>query len=164
MPSEYVRIQSPRLQALLKGELKVEDLDDEELARGYPRAKDGTFKGRPPNVIPRIMQDEITRRLLARGQEKLKENYLAAMDVLVKVAQDTSVDAATRTRTAQYLVERLAGKTPERIHVAAEDPVETLFKNILADPGGVFDKDPVPKEPSKEELTQDAETPKPVEF
>lgn len=158
--SKYVRIQSQRLQQLLTGELKVEDLDDEELARGYPRAEDGSFKGRPPTMIPRIMQDEITRRLLARGQELLKENYLKAMGTLVDIASDPNVDANVRTRTAQYVVERLAGKTPERIHVAAEDPVESLFKSILADPLGNGEVVPVRKEPKM----IDTPIPDPVEF
>jgi hypothetical protein len=160
---QSVRIQSPRLRALLSGELKVQDLDDEELARGYPRAEDGTFRGRPPMMIPRVMQDEMTRRLLSRGQEVLKQSYIKAMENLTNIASDPNVDAATRARTSQYLVERLAGKTPEVIHVAAEDPVESLFKSILADPLGKGEMVPVPKEPSKDELT-DAPVPDPVEF
>jgi len=157
-----VRI-SKRMQRLLDGSLPVSELDDEELARGYPRADDGTFRGRPPMMIPRAMQDEIMRRLLKRGQEKLKENYLAAMDQMTEVATDRNLDPAVRLKAAQYVIERLAGKTPERIHVASEDPVETLFKNILADPSGLFEKDEVPKEPGKAELT-DNEVPAPTEF
>lgn len=156
---DLVRIQSPRLRALLNGELKVEDLDDEELAKGYPRDKNGKFSGRPPKMVPRVMQDEMTRRLMQRGQEMLKDNYLKAMETLTGIATDTNVDPNIRARTAQYVIERLAGKTPERLHIASEDPVETLFKQILADPGGALDVQAPPKEPSKEELTPD-----PVEF
>lgn len=157
-----VRVQSPRLQALLDGRLKVSELDDEELARGYPRDKNGKFSGRPPTMVPRAMQDEMMKRLLGRGSEVFKEAYIDSMKTFATIAADPNADPNVRLKAAQYVIERLTGKTPEVIHVAAEDPVETLFKSILADPGGLFEKEDVPHEPSKLDLTEEAPTP--VEF
>lgn len=148
MAQERVRVQG-RMAQFMKGELTVEDLDDEELARGQFRDEHGRFSGRPNKLIPREVQQEMIRRLLARGDELWRSGYNIAIKVHLEIAADPNNTPADRMKAAQYLIERVAGKTPDRIHIAAEDPVETLFRQILSDPNGLRDRDPVPQEPSK---------------
>ena len=102
----------PRVQALLEGTLSVEELDDEELARGYPRAEDGSFRGRPA-VIPTIVHQRIQRELFARAGERLRANLLDATESMTKIAVDPEVDPNVRIRAAQWVVERIMGKTPD---------------------------------------------------
>lgn len=50
---------------------------------------------------------------------------------------DNSPDDGVRLRAAQEIINRTMGKVPDKIEVAAEDPVETLFRKILDDPFGL---------------------------
>lgn len=144
---QEVRV-SGRMAQFLAGEISVEDLDDDELARGQFRDANGGFSGRPNKMIPREVQQEMIRRLLSRGDELWRNGYNIAIKVHLEIAADPNNAPGDRLKAAQYLIERVAGKTPDRIHIAAEDPVETLFRQILADPEGLNEAHPVPKEPS----------------
>src|SRR4051794_35813754 len=48
----------------------LEEWDDEELARGRPRAMDGSFRGKSPDWINRQVHEEALRRFkdLSQGQ------------------------------------------------------------------------------------------------
>jgi hypothetical protein len=146
----YVRLRG-RYAELLDGRLKVEDLDDEELAHGRLKAVDGTFKGRPPSVIPTELVQAMRREWLSRAESKLRAAlHEHGIGTLTKLAADTTIDPAVRLRAAEKIIERTMGKVPDRVHIAAEDPVETLFRSILADPEGLTGPE-VPKELSADE-------------
>ena len=142
-----------RYAQLQTGALKVEDLDDEELAKGQLKASDGTFRGRPPSVLPAELVSAMRREWLSRAEAKLREALLGkGIGVLVELAGNELVDPAVRLRAADKIIERTMGKVPDRVHIAADDPVETLFRNILNDPHGLMDPaGPPPKELSAEE-------------
>lgn len=147
----YVRLRG-RYAELLSGKLSVEDLDDEEVAMGRLKAADGTFRGRPPVVVPAELVQAMRREWLSRAEDKLREALLErGIGTLTELAGSDRVDPAVRLRAAQALIERVMGKVPDKIQLAAEDPVEALFRNILADPEGLRDPHPVPRELSAEE-------------
>ena len=133
----YQRI-SGRYALLFNGVIKIEDLDDEEVARGQLRAVDGSFRGRPPRLIPAELVQAMRREWLSRAEAKLREALMdKGLGVLVELAGNELVDPAVRLRASQTIIERTMGRVPERITIAAEDPVETLFRSILADPQGL---------------------------
>lgn len=132
----YVRLRG-RYAEFLSGKITVEDLDDEELAQGRLRSADGTFRGRPPTVIPAEMVQAMRREWLKRANNNLAEALLGkGIGTLVELASD-SPDDGVRLRAAMAIIERTMGKVPDKIEVAAEDPVETLFRKILNDPFGL---------------------------
>jgi hypothetical protein len=134
---KYIRI-TGRYADFLAGDITVEDLDDEEVARGRLRASDGTFRGRPPTTIPQEMVQAMKREWLSRAQARLSEALLEkGIGVLTQLAGDHTVDPAVRLRAADLIMNRTMGKVPDKIEVAAEDPVETLFRKILNDPFGL---------------------------
>ena len=120
---------SKRVQALLDGTLSVEDLDDEELARGYPRAEDGTFRGRP-SVVPTAVHQRVQRELFRRAGEQLKTNLIAASQTMSDIATNKELDPAVRMKAAQWLIERLMGKTPEVTTTMDEKRYEKLLSDI----------------------------------
>jgi len=133
----YIRLQG-RYAMLAQGVISVEDLDDEELARGQLRAADGSWRGKPPKLVPAALIQAMRREWMGRAEAKLREALLThGLGVLVELASDPTIDASVRLRASQTIIERTMGKVPERITVAAEDPVETLFRSILADPAGL---------------------------
>lgn len=151
MQPEYLRV-AGRYAQLLRGELKVEDLDDEELARGRLRDKNGGWSGRPPRAVPQEMVQAMRREWLGRAEEKLRAAlHEHGIGTLVELASNTQVDSAVRLRAAQLILERTMGKVPDKVTVAAEDPVQTLFNAILSDPQGLT---PALHEPHKDELKE----------
>lgn len=134
---------SGRMEKLITGELSVEDLDDEELARGQCRDSAGGFSGRPARVIPRELQQEMIRRLLGRGDELWRSAYNVAIRVFLEVAADPNNSAADRMKAAQYIIERVAGKTPDTVRLEATDPVVQIFRALLGDPDALEDYDDV---------------------
>jgi hypothetical protein len=118
-----LRLREPpeRYRAFRDGTLDFADLDDEEVRRMQLRAKDGTFKGRPPASLPREfmlgLQAENHRRMQARWQEE----YETAMGVIheLMVKKNPLPADAVRLNAANMVVERLQGKAIDRIEVKA---------------------------------------------
>lgn len=141
----YIRLRG-RYAQFLSGEITVEDLDDDELAQGRLKSVDGTFRGRPPAVVPGEMVQAMRREWLKRAQNTLAEALMQkGIGTLVELAAD-SPDDGVRLRAAQAIIERTMGKVPDKIEVAAEDPVETLFRRMLQREDGL-----APHEPTAEE-------------
>lgn len=138
-----------RYALFLNGIIKIEDLDDEEVARGQLKASDGTFRGRPPKTVPMELVQAMRREWLSRAEAKLREALMEkGIGVLTELAGNELVDPSVRLRAAQTIIERMMGKVPDKVVLAAEDPVEALFRSILADPNGLA---PAPHELSAAE-------------
>lgn len=119
-----------RMAQFLAGEIDVRDLDDEELARGQFRDERGKF-GIPSQLVPREVQQEMIRRLLERGDELWRQGYNMAIRCCLEICSDPNNDPRTRLTAAQYIIERTAGKTPDRVLITADDAIETLFRTLL---------------------------------
>lgn len=117
--------QSDRVADLLSGILDVEDLDDEELARGYPRNRNGTFSGRPPKVIPMVVHQRIQREFYKRIEEKMRTALPDAVEMLAKVAVNPLTEDRDKLKAIDMLLNRLMGKPPERVEISSgEKPFE----------------------------------------
>lgn len=119
-----------RYQAFINGELTVHDLDDEEVMRGQIRAKDGSFRGRPPTVVPREFATAIQERQRAIVMEELGAMVLPAMRTLMEIMnkQHPQPGDAARVKAAQLVLERNLGRVPETINLKAE--VETWERHM----------------------------------
>lgn len=138
MPDDdfYIRLRG-RYAEFLSGKITVEDLDDDELANGRLKCRDGTFRGRPPAVIPTTMVQAMRREWLSRADAKLREALMdRGIGTLTDLAKN-SPDDGVRLRAAQAIIDRTMGKVADKIEIKAEDPVETLFAAILNDPMGL---------------------------
>jgi hypothetical protein len=115
----------------------LDEWDDEELARGRPRAADGSFRGRGPSWVSRELHEESIRRFTTVAQDEMRALVPAAIDNIAKLAADTSTDekgrpntpAAVRLAANQWLVEHLIGKPKTRI----EADISVKLQGILAD-------------------------------
>ena len=146
---------SARYKALIDGELAVEDLDTEELAKGRLKDKDGKFRGRPPNFLPRklveAMRSEHHRRINAALEESLSDTVRTMRGIM----RDPEADPSTRLKAAIYVYERFMGKTPDRIEVNRGDKVEQVVERIMYDMG----ESPIEREiaATEEELDRPAQ-------
>ena len=138
MPSGRVSVQpgtyNSRTLALLAGDLPVEDLDDEELARGMCRNEDGTFPKRDPEMVPKVIHDRMMRHLMERAEEGLRRGLMDCVEAMVGIAGNDAVAPGDRMRAATFVIERVMGKTPERVLVGQEKPFEVVLDKIVRGP------------------------------
>lgn len=111
----------------------VATLSPEELIRGQLKAHDGTFKGRPPKWVPNEFYQACIRELLNRGELLWREAFLDSIRVFSEIAADPAVEPAQRLKAAQYVVERVAGKVPDKVELSAVEPWEQIIGGIVAE-------------------------------
>ncbi len=136
-PAGNVTVQAnynPRLMALMTGEIEIEDLDDEELAKGMCRNEDGTFPKRQPEFVPKSMYDRMTRELFKRSDDALREGLVDAVQSMVAMTQDGDVDEKLRVDITKWIFERLRGKVPDVVQVTQEKPYEVVLTHIHRGP------------------------------
>jgi hypothetical protein len=107
--------------------LNLDEWDNEELIRGYRRNRNGKF-GVAPKYIPREIQQEAFRRLVARGERTLKGAYVKSIQELVDLAQNAGSEKV-KLDAIKTVIERVSGKVPDKVLVAREEP----WEGILAD-------------------------------
>ena len=123
-----------RAAQFMRGEITVRDLDDEELKRGRFRDSDGKFRGRSASLIPAEFHEEVMRRMLERGTEKIQHDFLSAIETVVDVMKN-STDDVVRLRAANVVIERYAGKTADKVDLTvAVKPWEQTLKGIMKAP------------------------------
>lgn len=117
----------------------IEEWDLEELARGRPRAKDGTFKGRPPSWINPQVQAEAKRRLLEETFGKMAGHIDLAVrtikDLMTSEEVDENgkpiVDARTKLAAATFTIEHILGKPKAVIEVGADDFTKAVIAQAI---------------------------------
>lgn len=129
--------------AILRGELDLSVWSEEELIRGQRRASNGRFMGRPPKVVPKAIHDELVRRKMSRAFELLQESVVDAALLLRSVVNDPEAAYAERIRAASLILDRVLGKTPERIQLEVEPPWATALRQALTErpPTGIISLD-----------------------
>lgn len=114
-----------RLQMLIDGDLKMEDLDDEEVQRMQLRNKHGDFRGRPPVWIPRelagAVQAEFRRRFVAEVQAMMPAALKAHKELLV--SRHLAPGDAARMTAVKEVYERTIGKVVQTsdVHMVVEN-------------------------------------------
>jgi hypothetical protein len=111
---------SERMQKFLDGEIAIEDLTNEEITRGQLMSKDGDFKGRPSDMIPRKFYDAVVRETIKRTNEKFREEIEPSIRVLAQIRDNPRAHADARYKSAVYLLERSLGKVPEKTEMKVE--------------------------------------------
>lgn len=136
-----------RVQRFVAGEITVDDLDDEELVRGQLRGSDGKFHGGGQKMIPRSFHLAIQRRLQQRGFGKMQESFFEAIDTMASIMRDPEAENRDRMAAARFIIERVAGKTPDKVEVAVElKPWEQLLQGIIKSVPDAGDDDTVDAE------------------
>jgi hypothetical protein len=115
----------------------VESLSPEELVRGTVKNKNGHFSGRPTKWVPREFHRACIDELMKRGQRLWQENYLQAIQAMTEIASGKGAGQyatpGERIKAAQFVIERLEGKVPEKLHVTSEQPWALVLDGIVAE-------------------------------
>jgi hypothetical protein len=118
-----------RVQKFMQGFLGVEELDDDELTGNFVRTDAGNpIKGKALGIkFEQLMSKELHRRL----NEYLKSKAPRMLEVMYEIADSDLVEPADRIKAAQWIAERVIGKTPEvLVHTTTEKPYEGILDSI----------------------------------
>jgi hypothetical protein len=113
--------------------------DLEELARGRPRNKHGTFSGACPQWVTPVVMREAKRRLAQNTFGELAIHLPLAIQVIVNLMKSKAldergrplVDAATKFKAAAFLVEHVMGKPKASVEIEGADVVKSFLANAL---------------------------------
>ncbi|WPH58042.1 hypothetical protein SEA_LUCKYLEO_94 [Gordonia phage LuckyLeo] len=119
-----------RYQKLVHGIITVEDLDDEELARGQCRDANGRFSGNPPKNIPKDIHDALVKRLFERAREAFQAELLSSIQTLGELAKSDAVEPADRIKAASLIIDRVMGKNADVVVHKQDAPWELALKTI----------------------------------
>lgn len=120
--------------AILNGDEDVSLWTDEELLRGQRKGKNGRWTGRKPKVVPTAVHHELTRRRMGQAYELMREDLVAAVQVLGSIVKDTEASNRDRLRAAELIMDRVLGKATERVEVKlAPEPWEQLLVGSVVD-------------------------------
>lgn len=133
LPSGVVRIDdhpNQRTTELLRGMITVEDLDEEELAMGMCKNDDGEFPLKAPSIVPKAIYDAMRLQLYSRVNMKLHSSLSDAVDNIVEIMNNPGNEPQVRLKAATYVLERILGKTPDRVDVRLDAPWQVLLDGI----------------------------------
>lgn len=138
----------PSWRDIATGERPLDDLTDEEVFQGRLKRSDGVL-GPRPSFYPQNFIDEQIRRSLDWANDEIRSGAREAISTLKEIMTNPEAADSDRLKAAMFFTDRFLGKEVSKVLITAEDPVESLFRQILADPNGLMT--PAPKELSAEE-------------
>lgn len=148
MSKKQIRARARRAGKIHKDELAklykpLEEWDEEELARGRPRAADGSFRGSTPQWINRELHEAAMSRFKGIIEGQMRGETVEAMKLIHKVLTDDEVDekgrpvvsAGTKLDAAKFLIEHVVGKPTQRVETDISVRLQGLLAMATVGPG-----------------------------
>lgn len=146
----------------------VTEWDDEELARGRPRAKNGTFVGAAPGWVTRRILEEAERRHKEMLKGSLNATTPAAIAVIHMILTNDDmvmdedgnpirpmVPASTKLDAAKFLIEMSLGKPKQTVGGDITLKLERLLAPAMINPSSEDEDDIVELEAIEDEEDED---------
>lgn len=125
----------PEIGRELLGGKPIEEWDLDELARGRPRAADGTFKGRKPAWVTPQLQEEAQTRFREFLKGELAAGSLRALARVKDLVDDAESDRV-RLDASKFILEYLIGKPTQEIKADIGLQLQGLLAGVLVNPDG----------------------------
>jgi len=138
--TKHQRIAQSELETLYK---PLEEWDMEELARGRPRASDGTFKGRPPAYISREVHEKAMERFRDMVRGEMQIHTVSALKLLGNIIDNDETDdrgkplvnASTKLEAVKFLLEHVVGKPKQPVEADISVKLQGILGAALVTPG-----------------------------
>ena len=135
----HARISEAELNKLYK---PIDQWDEEELARGRPRAADGTFRGKSPSWITRQMHEEAMARFKSLVESDVRQHTVEALKTVqwILANEDTDekgklvIPPSTKLEAAKFLIEHVIGKPTQRTETDISVRLQALLAVATAGP------------------------------
>lgn len=127
----------------------IDEWDNEELARGRPRGKDGRFGGPKPKWINAQVHEEAMERFAGIVKSEMNATTVDALQVLRDIMANEETDdkgkplvpASTKVDAAKFLIEHVIGKPKQRIESDVSVKLQGILAQVMVNPadalGGV---------------------------
>ena len=120
----------------------IEEWDSEELARGRPRNKQGTFSGPKPSYVTMSMHEESLNRFTKVIKTDMGVATIKAMEQLnaILANEDTDyrgkplVSASTKLDAAKFLIEHLLGKPKQTVENEVSVKLQSILGSVIVNP------------------------------
>lgn len=130
----------------------LREWDNEELARGRPRNKDGTFSGPAPAFVTAEVHEEAMDRFTSIVRTGMRVATVDAIKFMQEMITDQELDnrgkpvvgASTKLDAAKFLVEHIIGKPTQRTETDISVKLQGILGAIMVNPnemeegGGYF--------------------------
>lgn len=128
--------------AMLYDDYPISEWDAEELARGRPRAKDGSFKGATPRWINRAVHEQIVKRFEEIVREEMNEHTVSALKIIGLLLENEEEDhkgrpvvsAGTKLDAAKFLIEHVVGKPKQRMETDISVKLQGILGHAMVNP------------------------------
>lgn len=122
----------------------IDEWDMEELAKGRPKAKDGTFKGKTPMFLDRTIHEQIVKRFEEIVKGEMQAHTIGALSVIKEILDDDRVDdkgkpttaAGTKLDAAKFLIEHIIGKPKQRTETDISVKLQGILGHAMVNPTG----------------------------
>lgn len=129
----------PELRMMMK---PVEEWDLEELARGRPRAKDGTFRGLTPKWITKEVHEEAMARfkkIVKTEMNQLSVKGLSTIDLLLENNDEDDrgravVPPSTKLDASKFLLEHVVGKPTQPVKQDISVRLQAILGHVMVNP------------------------------
>lgn len=123
----------------------IEDWDMEELARGRPRAADGSFRGSKPAYITRELHETAMENFKSMVRSEMNGSTVDAIMVLNNLLNNDETDnkgrptvtAATKADIAKWLVEHVLGKAVQPTTTDISAKLQLILGAAMVNPEDV---------------------------
>jgi len=120
----------------------VDQWDLEELARGRPRDKDGTFRGRKPGWITREVHERAMELFVEQTRGEMGALTPDALDAIRWVVQNEDTDergklvvpAAAKNQAAMFILEHVVGKPKQRMEADISVKLQGILAGVMVNP------------------------------
>lgn len=120
----------------------IELWDTEELARGRPRNKNGTFSGPKPKWVSMDMHEEAVDRFARVIKTDMGVATIEAMEQLNNILKNEETDyrgkplvsASTKLDAAKFLIEHIVGKPKQHIEQDVSVKLQAILGSVIVNP------------------------------
>lgn len=120
----------------------IDEWDMEELARGRPRAADGTFRGPKPKWITRAVHEQSMEIFKAAIKTDMNSATVDDMTAIVGILNNEEVDdkgkpivpASTKLDAAKFLLEHVVGKPKQQLEADVSVHLQSILSVVMANP------------------------------
>lgn len=139
----------------------IEEWDEEELARGRPRAKDGTFRGAAPKWLTREMHEQAMEQFKKIIGNRMREEAVNAIGVVANLLNSHELDdkgrpvvpPSVQLQAAQWLVEHVVGKPKQRTETDISVKLQAVLATAMIGGAGAADAgSPAPALPAPQSI------------
>lgn len=142
---------------IITGQEDLSLWDDDELQHGRRRDRNGNFGGSDPQLVPKLLQNEITKRIFAKANELMRNNLVMAVEELMLIVKGADTENKDKLKAIQMIMDRTMGKEVQRIEISEKKRWEITLDSSIMSVTAIPADDIIDAESEEMEVDDDSE-------